>query len=77
LVGFGVSKALSWHLVQLLVVGFQSITRHESVLALTPIMLCLGLVIFSVGKGRLAAANDVPTDEEDLRAIKDISDHSK
>lgn len=46
-------------------------------LALTPIMLCLGLVIFSVGKGRLAAANDVPTDEEDLRAIKDISDDSK
>ena len=46
-------------------------------LALTPTMLLIGLVIFTIGKGRLAAANDVPTVEEDLRAIKDISDDVK
>jgi len=42
-------------------------------LALTPIMLCIGLIIFTIGKGRLAAANDVPTEAEDLAAIKDLS----
>jgi predicted MFS family arabinose efflux permease len=46
-------------------------------LGLTPAMLLIGLMIFTIGKGRLSAANDVPTDEEDLRAIKDISDDSK
>jgi MFS family permease len=46
-------------------------------LGLTPVMLLIGLIIFTIGKGRLAAANDVPTAEEDLRAIKDISDDSK
>jgi predicted MFS family arabinose efflux permease len=46
-------------------------------LGLTPVMLLIGLIIFTIGKGRLAAANDVPTVEEDLRAIKDISDDSK
>ncbi|MEY2628307.1 MAG: hypothetical protein RL066_123, partial [Actinomycetota bacterium] len=46
-------------------------------LALTPVMLLIGLIIFTIGKGRLAAASDVPTVEEDLRAIKDISDDSK
>jgi predicted MFS family arabinose efflux permease len=46
-------------------------------LALTPIMLLIGLIIFTVGKGRLSAANDVPTQEEDLRAIKDISNEVK
>jgi hypothetical protein len=40
-------------------------------------MLTVGLLIFTIGKGRLASANDVPTEEEDLRAIKDISDDSK
>jgi hypothetical protein len=40
-------------------------------------MLTIGLIIFTIGKGRLAAANHVPTPEEDLRAIKDISDDSK
>ena len=40
-------------------------------------MLLMGLIIFTIGKGRLAAASDVPTVEEDLRAIKDISDDSK
>jgi len=42
-------------------------------LALLPIMILFGLIILTVGRGRLSAANDVPTDEEDLRAIKDIS----
>jgi predicted MFS family arabinose efflux permease len=46
-------------------------------LGLTPVMLFIGLIIFTVGKGRLAAANDVPTVEEDLRAIKDISNDVK
>ena len=46
-------------------------------LALTPLMLLIGLIIFTVGKGRLSAANDVPTVEEDLRAIKDISNEVK
>jgi len=46
-------------------------------LGLTPAMLLIGLMIFTIGRGRLSAANDVPTDEEDLRAIKDISDDSK
>jgi MFS family permease len=46
-------------------------------MGLTPVMLLIGLIIFTIGKGRLSAANDVPTDEEDLRAIKDISDDSK
>jgi predicted MFS family arabinose efflux permease len=32
-------------------------------LALTPIMLVLGLIVFILGKGRLKAANIVPTDE--------------
>lgn len=46
-------------------------------LALTPIMLITGLFIFTLGKARLSAANAVPTDDEDLRAIKDISDDVK
>ena len=40
-------------------------------LAMLPIMICLGFIILSIGKGRLAAANDLPTDEEDLAAMKD------
>jgi hypothetical protein len=35
------------------------------------------LIILTVGKKRLEAANDVPTVEEDLRAIKDISNDVK
>jgi len=35
------------------------------------------LVILSIGRARLNAANDVPTEEEDLRAIKDISNEVK
>jgi len=46
-------------------------------LALLPIMILFGLIILTVGRGRLSAANDVPTDEEDLRAIKDISNEVK
>ena len=46
-------------------------------LALTPLMLMIGLIIFTIGKGRLSAANDVPTEEEDLRAMKDISNEVK
>ena len=46
-------------------------------LAMLPIMILFGLVILSVGNARLSAANDVPTDEEDLQAMKDISDQSK
>jgi hypothetical protein len=42
-----------------------------------PIMIFIGLVILSIGRGRLSAANDVPTEEEDLRAIKDISNEVK
>ena len=42
-------------------------------LAILPIMICLGFIILNVGKGRLAAANDLPTDEEDLAAMKDNS----
>ncbi len=46
-------------------------------LALMPAMLCIGLIIFTVGKGRLSAANDIPTEAEDLAAIKDISNEVK
>ena len=42
-------------------------------LAMLPIMICLGFIILNVGKGRLAAGNDLPTDEEDLAAMKDNS----
>ncbi len=46
-------------------------------LALLPTMLLCGLIILTVGKKRLEAANDVPTEEEDLQAIKDISNEVK
>jgi MFS family permease len=46
-------------------------------LALLPVMILIGLIILTVGKKRLSAANDVPTVEEDLRAIKDISNDVK
>jgi hypothetical protein len=36
-------------------------------------MLFFGFIILSVGKGRLVAANDLPTDEEDLAAMEDNS----
>ena len=46
-------------------------------LALLPIMILFGLIVLTIGRGRLSAANDVPTEEEDLRAIKDISNEVK
>ena len=46
-------------------------------LAMLPIMILCGLVILTIGKGRLSAANDVPTEEEDLQAMKDISNEVK
>ena len=46
-------------------------------LAMLPIMILFGSIILTVGRGRLSAANDVPTEEEDLRAIKDISNEVK
>jgi MFS family permease len=45
-------------------------------LAMLPIMLFLGFVILTIGKGRLSAANDLPTEEEDLAAIEDLSDRN-
>ena len=42
-------------------------------LAMLPIMLIIGLVILTIGKGRLSAANDLSTDEEDLAAMADNS----
>ncbi|MEY2851114.1 MAG: hypothetical protein RJA96_985 [Actinomycetota bacterium] len=46
-------------------------------LAMLPLMILIGLIILSIGRARLSAANDVPTEEEDLQAMKDISDESK
>ena len=46
-------------------------------LAMLPIMIGIGLIILSIGRGRLIAANDIPTDEEDLQAMKDISNEVK
>jgi hypothetical protein len=46
-------------------------------LAMLPVMIFIGLVILSIGKNRLAAANDLPTDEEDLAAMDDNSDRNK
>ena len=46
-------------------------------LALLPAMLFCGLIILTLGRKRLHAANDVPTEEEDLQAIKDISNEVK
>lgn len=46
-------------------------------LAMLPIMIFFGLIILTIGGARLSAANDIPTDEEDLQAMKDISDESK
>ena len=46
-------------------------------LAMLPIMILIGLIILSLGQKRLSSAGDVPTDEEDLQAMRDISDESK
>jgi predicted MFS family arabinose efflux permease len=42
-------------------------------LAMLPLMLFIGCIILSVGRDRLSAANDLPTDEEDLAAMEDNS----
>jgi MFS family permease len=42
-------------------------------LAMLPIMILVGFMILTIGRSRLAAANDLPTDEEDLAAIEDLS----
>jgi MFS family permease len=42
-------------------------------LAMLPIMILIGFIILTIGRGRLSAANDLPTDEEDLAAIEDLS----
>jgi MFS family permease len=42
-------------------------------LAMLPIMIFIGYTILTVGRGRLSAANDLPTDEEDLAAMADNS----
>jgi MFS family permease len=46
-------------------------------LAMLPTMIFCGSIILTIGRGRLSAANDIPTDEEDLQAIKDISNEVK
>jgi MFS family permease len=46
-------------------------------LAILPIMIFIGLIILNIGKDRLRAANDVPTEEEDLQAMKDITNQDK
>lgn len=40
-------------------------------------MIFIGLIILIIGRERLSAANDAPTDEEDLQAMKDLSDEVK
>lgn len=42
-------------------------------LAMLPVMIFFGFLILNIGKGRLSAANDLPTEEEDLAAIADNS----
>ena len=45
-------------------------------LAMLPILIFIGYIILTIGKGRLSAANDLPTDDEDLAAIADLSDRN-
>jgi predicted MFS family arabinose efflux permease len=46
-------------------------------LGLLPFMIFTGFIILTIGKGRLFAANNIPTEEEDLAAIEDLSDPNK
>jgi predicted MFS family arabinose efflux permease len=46
-------------------------------LAIMPIMIFIGLIILSIGRGRLSAANDIPTDDEDLLALENNSNQDK
>ncbi len=45
----------------------------QTALAITTICIGCGLLILNIGQGRLAAANKLPTEEEDLAAMKDNS----
>jgi predicted MFS family arabinose efflux permease len=40
-------------------------------MAITTVCIGIGFVILTIGRGRLAAANKLPSDEEDLAAMKD------
>jgi hypothetical protein len=40
-------------------------------------MIFIGLIILSIGRGRLSAANNIPTDEEDLQALENNSSSDK
>jgi hypothetical protein len=40
-------------------------------LAITTVCIGIGYIILTVGRGRLAEANKLPTEEEDLAAMKD------
>jgi predicted MFS family arabinose efflux permease len=40
-------------------------------LGITTVCIGLGYIILTIGRGRLHAANNLPTDEEDLAAMKD------
>lgn len=42
-------------------------------LALTAVSIGLGNIVLTIGKKRLSAANRIPTDEEDLKAMEDNS----
>jgi hypothetical protein len=42
-------------------------------LGITTICIGFGLIVLSIGRARLADANNLPTDEEDLAAMKDNS----
>jgi hypothetical protein len=46
-------------------------------LGLLPFMIFIGFIILTIGKRRLFAANNIPTEEEDLAAIEDLSDPNK
>jgi MFS family permease len=43
----------------------------QTALAITTICIGTGLIILNIGRARLADANNLPTDEEDLAAMKD------
>ena len=46
-------------------------------LAILPVMIFTGLLTLTMGRKRLIAANDIPTEEEDLQAMKDLSNEVK
>ena len=46
-------------------------------LGIMPVMLLVGLIVLTIGRQRLDAANDIPTEEEDLQAMKDLSNEVK